>query len=54
MKVDVKTNFLKTVTLLTEVEGKPVSEEALLGALAATQQKVDNKLSKGMDKVSVA
>ena len=49
-----KTNFLKTATLLTEVEGKPVSEEALPGALAAIQQKVDNKLSKGMDKVSVA
>ena len=52
--VDVKIKFLQTATLLTELDGRPVSEEALLGALAAIQQKVENKFSKGMDEVSVA
>ena len=52
--VDVKTKFLQTATLLTELNGRPVSEEALLGALAAIQAKVENKFPKGMDEVSVA
>ena len=52
--VDIKLNFLKTATLLTELEGMPVTEEALLAALAAIQLQVEKKFSKGMDEVSVA
>ena len=52
--VTTKINFLKTATLLTQLDGRPVSEEALLGALAAIQQEVENKFSKGMDEVTVA
>ena len=39
-----KINFLKTATLLTELDGKNVSEEALLGALAAIQKRVEKKV----------
>ena len=52
--VTTKINFLKTATLLTQLDGRPVSEEALLGALAALHQEVENKFSKGMNEVSVA
>jgi hypothetical protein len=44
---------LKTATLLTELDGKTVNEEALLGALDAIQKRVEKKFSKGMDEVSV-
>jgi hypothetical protein len=44
---------LRTATLLTELDGKTVNEEALLGALDAIHNRVENKFSKGMDEVSV-
>ena len=51
--IDAKINFLKTATLLTELNGKPVSEETLLAALETIQQRVHDKFSKGMHEVSV-
>ena len=36
------------------MEGKPVTEEALLAALVAIQLQAEKKFSKGMDEVSVA
>ena len=52
--VDVKIKFLQTATLLTELNGRPVSEEALEGALFAIQETVENKFANGMAEVSVA
>ena len=52
--IDTKINFLRTAVLLTELYGRPVSEEALLGALAAIQQKFEKQFSKGLNEVSVA
>jgi len=51
--IDVKINFLKTATLLTELDGEVVSEDALLGALAAIQKRVEKMFSKGMGEVTV-
>jgi hypothetical protein len=51
--ITTKINFLKTATLLTELDGKAVDEEALLGALETIQRRVEKKFSKGMDEVSV-
>ena len=39
--------------MLTELDGKPVSEEALLGALDAIHKRVEKTFSKGMGEVSV-
>ena len=51
--IDLKIGFLKSATLLTQLNGKPVSDEALLEALALLQKKVENKFSKGMREISV-
>jgi hypothetical protein len=51
--VATKINFLKTATLLTHLGGKPVSDQALLAAMAVIQKKVENKYSKGMREISV-
>jgi len=51
--ISTKINFLKTATLLTELDGKAVDEEALLGAFETIQRRVEKKFSKGMDEVSV-
>ena len=50
---DIKINFLKTATLLTELDGAVVSDDALLGALDAIQKRVEKMFSKGMDEVTV-
>ena len=48
-----KISFLQCATSLTELDGYPVSEEALLGALATLQPELQNKFSKGKDEVNV-
>jgi hypothetical protein len=45
--VDNKVNFLKTATLLSAIGGQPVTQEAILGALALVETKVMAKFSKG-------
>jgi hypothetical protein len=51
--ISTKINFLKTATLLTQLDGKPVDDNALLGALETIQRRVEKKFSHGMDEVSV-
>ena len=50
--IDNKINFLKTATMLKFLNGRPVSEDALLSALEAMQDSVHNKFKRGMDEVS--
>ena len=50
--IDNKINFLKTATMLKLLNGRPVSEDALLSALEAMQDSVNNKFKRGMDEVS--
>ena len=50
--IDNKINFWKTATMLKLLNGRPVSQEALLSALEAMQASVHNKFKQGMSEVT--
>ena len=52
--IDAKINLLQTATLLTQLNGRPVSEEALLAPLEIIQQRFKHQLSNGMNMITIA